>query len=266
MKHSLILTFCFALLANACGGGAGGSSAAGTRASSASAPATLHLVVAEEESFSPEKTPYNTVDHFVITVSGEGLASPLVQEFAAGISSAEITGISEGAVVDVKVEAFNPGGVVFKRGVAENVQIDSSIQEALLHIRQVPIFVNAVDGGSFYANRLRFVGFADPDHSVSLLAKGEDGEVVGILDSEGRSLWQGSADTGLFNVYPSGLEAGDYTLTLLDGDNRESTSISVTIEPALNAKPLQFTSGGTLGSLRIKEESISHHLGEVFYE
>ena len=247
------------------GCGQGGSSGTAEDGSLSAIPASLQLVVEDESRFTPAVAPYNQIDHFVITVSGAGLIAPIVETFPVGTAQAEIAGLSTGAVVDVKVEAVNLKGVVFKRGYAENVPIDTSVAEAVLNIKQVPIFTDLTDVAQLDDKRLHLKTFSEPGHRISLTARDAAGIEYRVTTSEGDTEFSGEENTGLAHLYPKNLTPAAYTLILRDLDNRESTTLSITIREGRESVPLQLTSGGTLGSQRYLDDTDGSHLLEVLY-
>jgi hypothetical protein len=226
--------------------------------------ASLYLHV-EADSFDPPKAAHNEVDTFTIAVTGEGLAAPMVATYPVGTETAEITGIPAGAVVDVEVQASNKNGVIFKRGLAENVAIDTSIKEALLHIKQVPIFTNLKDGSVLRADRLRFIAYGHPDDRLTLSARDASGASTEITSRGESARFEPDPDTGLAPIYPQALDPGRYTLSLRDIDNGESSSLEIEVTSAKDAEPLLLTSGEALGSARYRGDDISTHFMEVLY-
>lgn len=250
------------LLFSACGGSSAQNVAPHPDASEDIPSARLALTVRDESHFDPPKSSYNEVDHFVITVSGAGLIAPLVKTYPAETQNAEIDGIAAGAVVDVKVEAFNRDGYIFKRGYSENVAIDESVQNAILNIEHVPIFTNLTSHSLPVAGRLHFKTFSNPAHAISLTAIDAEGRTLLIENSDGATHVRGDADTGIAHWYPKNLPAGTYRLILRDEDNRESSTLDSQIGNAVAALPLQMTSGNTLGSMRYRDEKNNSHLWE----
>lgn len=242
--------------------GCSGSSKTG--GSSGGMGTTLDIRMKETSTISSAAA-YSTPSFFRVTVTGEGLIEPIVEQFPPDAGKIEVAGIPYGAVVDIRVEATNENGVIYKRGIAENIAIDSDrpLRQVPLEVRRVPIFTTLIESSLVFADRLHFEVCAEPGHEIALLAAGDDGRSQAVENRNAAKTFIPDTDC-LLRVDPQGLSAGRYTFTLLDEDSHESSSFEIEIREAKASHPAVFTAGGSVGSMHYKGDGESSHLLETW--
>lgn len=231
---------------------------------SAMGSTTLDITL-KETSIVSSTAAYTTPSLFRVTVTGEGLIEPIVEQFPPDAGQIEVAGIPYGAVVDIRVEAVNQNGVVYKRGIAENIAIDSDrpLRQVPLAVRRVPIFTTLIESSLVFADRLHFEVCAEPGHEIALFAAGDDGRSRAVENRNAADSFIPDADC-LLRVDPQGLAEGRYIFTLLDEDSHESSSFEIEIQKATQAYSAQFTAGTSVGSMRYEGDLESTHLLETW--
>ena len=184
------------------------------------------------------------VDHFRVTVSGEGF-SPIVTEYPANSSGGNIS-VPVGDGRQVLVEAFNRDGLVIRRRLVADVTIHGDqttpVVAALL---SVPVVTNIRNNSLVRQNRMTMQGFGEPASGieVSEVTQSDHPEILTDESSAAQSVGVNSND-GNFAFHPGRLSLGTHTFRIHDTQTGEESTITIQVIPA---NRIPGTGFGSLG-------------------
>lgn len=207
----------------------------------------IALTVSGSRSFNPNII-HGQIDYYQITITAPDLNTPFVSRFGGDSESARMLGIPTGEDRTIFVEAFNPNGLIIRRGTKEGVSIRAgqlSRVEIVMH--SVPIFTNITDRSAVTAERLDFKIFGEPGSRLEI-AEEEGGSVTIIADeASGRSLVNTVSDEGLFVHTPAEEPSlGVHAFTVTDLDSGESSRVTVTLYETTARPGLVLNAGGNV--------------------
>lgn len=220
MLMTVIITFFIA----ACGGGGMGGSGG-----------MLQVVVKNAQSFNPN-IEHGRVVAYQVTVTGEGIDTPIIAEFSGDAVEGVIDGIPAGDDRQVTVKAINPNNLTIKEGEKQDVSIaGGKVTETEIDLQSVPIFTNVADGNTIENTRLVFRIFSEPETSVVVeeIRADTPSQMVDAKTSKAEVNLDVSSGLGLMapQLQPPGLHTykvsdaltgrySDVTINVVDGTKR----------------------------------------------
>lgn len=145
-----------------CGGGATSSDPS----TCTGACGVVKLVVNGSQSFNPN-IEHGRIVTYRVTISGDGIDSPITAEFDGTATEGVINGIPTGGGRQLVVEAVNPNSAIIRQGEKSDVKVEGGkTAEVEVTLESVPIFTNLADGNDLDNTRLAFQIFSDPANPV----------------------------------------------------------------------------------------------------
>ncbi|QQR79613.1 MAG: hypothetical protein IPJ69_09670 [Deltaproteobacteria bacterium] len=174
------------------------------------------------------------VDHFRVTVSGEGFQD-IIQEFPADSSGGNMTGIPVGDHRQVLVEAFNRNGMVIRRRLITEVTIHGDqITPVSASLQSVPVVTNIQNNSLVRQNRINFAGFGEPASGIEVqeISQSDHPEILTDETSSQQSVGVSSND-GNFAFRPGGrLSLGRHTFRIHDTQTGEESVMTIQVIPS----------------------------------
>lgn len=238
MKNHAILLLALALFISACGldvpepGAVSGGGAAKIVVTGSRGVDNRHGVVAS----------------YKVTVSGEGIAEPIVAEFGGEAEGGVIENIPAGGSRRVDVEAINTGGRLIRRGESEGVSVKSgAVTDVDIHMDAVPIFTNLKDGNIVPSDRLRFEVFSDPKDAIRIedIANNEPAVMFDRSTNDDELL--AGEGSGIARMTPQILQPGVHRFRAVSVKTGRSSGVNIKITEGRGAHPAPLYSGGAVG-------------------
>lgn len=250
-----ILFFLLFLFAACSGGGEGDVGISGRN---------LAITAINSRSFNPDVV-YGQIDYYQLKVTAPDLKIPFVARFGGGVDSAKMAAIPTGADRTLTIEAFNPNGMVIRRGKKEGVSIipgEYSHVEIVMH--SVPIFTNVADKSAVCSTSMEFKVFGEPGSRLEILEKvGRDAEEPVKDRATSRALVNTAPEDGLFEHLPEKLELGVHAFVVRDMDSEESSAVTLTLYQATVRPGIALVSGGIV--TRQGNEMVMSGVGQSYY-
>lgn len=255
MNKLVRICFVFLLTASAAcsSGGSGGLEVSGEN---------LSLRVTGSRSFNPDIV-HGRIDYYQLKITAPDLNIPFVQKVGGQSASASLVGIPAGSNRTLTVEAFNPNGLVIRRGKKEGLSIlPGQVSKAEVVMVSVPIFTNIADRSAVSGNRLVFGVFAEPGSTLQIF---EAGGEEPLTDHPAGSTWVDTQNNteGLFSFNPGALALGSHSFTLRDDETGESSTVALTLYNRTVRPGLGVNSGGVVRSQN--DELILSGAGQFYY-
>ena len=187
------------------------------------------------------------INHYVVTISGEDIVSPIEKEIGADATNATIDGIPVGEQRSVTVAAYNGDGKKVREGEVGDIVIRPAlITDVAITLDTVPIFVNLEDGRVIPADRLVFHLLSDPEDQLMIENETAAGPSPLVNASTGLTKIKLDTSSGSARWIPNQLALGEHRLTLRSlVTGRSSTANIRVVEPTSN-RPAPLFSAGTL--------------------
>ncbi len=226
---------------SACGGGGG----TGGSHSAVEDGKNLAITVTGSRSFNPDVEPGKIV-YYQMTLSAEDISDPIVKKFDGDADEAQILNVPVGTSRTILVEAYNPNGLVIRRGKKEGVSIEpNALTSVSIAMSAVPIFTNITDKSAISGNRLGFEVFAEPSSQVEVLNL-TAGDETPVIDASRNSAYLDTSvnQTGLYSINPQTFDYGTYSFEVKDLQSGESSQVSLTLYRRTFRPGLSINSGG----------------------
>lgn len=192
------------------------------------------------------------VTQFRVTISGDGIPSPIVATADGSAKRLDVPGIPIGSDRTVLIEAINSSGKVIRRRSIEGVGIQGGkVTPVQTSLSTVPVFLNLKEGAIISSN-FQIVGFGEPGGSINVHSKAGT-KSVSLNRSAGgeKTIVSPALSTGIFEFAPT-LSCGKQTLTIVDEDTNESTSVTVFVVDDKQQPGMRLvTAGNKSGSLTV---------------
>lgn len=224
----------------------------------------LAITISGSRSFNPDIV-HGHIDHYVLSITAPDLNTPFVQQYGGDAESASILGIPKGVDRILSVEAFNPNGIVIRRGIREGISIlPGQFTHVEIVMLPVPIFTNLTDKSAMANSRLVFEVFSEPGSQLEVEHQNAGQSVAAILDKEtGKSLVNTSNPQGLFSLVPDPMDYGVHTFTVSDLKTGESSSVTISLYSNTVRAGMGVNSGGQLGVQG--DDLVMSALGQPYY-
>ena len=204
----------------------------------------VQLVVKGSKSFNPG-IEHGRIVSYRVTISGEGIDSPIAAEFDGSATGGRIDGVPVGSNRQVTVEAVNPNSLVIRQGETAGVEIEGGkIVETEVALESVPIFTNIADGNTIDNTRLVFKIFADP--TGDLVVEDVTADLVYILADASVSDTRVNLDasTGLGKLAPVLQPTGQRNYKVRNLATGRSSVITVNLSDGTKQKGAPFFAAG----------------------
>lgn len=223
----------------------------------------LAITVSGSRSFNPD-IEHGQIDYYQITISAADLEDDYVERFAGDAGEAKMMGIPQGESRTILVEAYNPNGMVIRRGIKEGVTIQAGyFTDVEIVMYSVPIFTNITDNSAISGERFGFEIFGEPSSQIEIYDVGEE-ETQKIVDQNtGNALVDTSNTEGLFSLTPSDYDDDVYTFQVKDAKTGESSEVTVTLLSSTFRPGVGLNSGGTI--FQTETEMICGNVGQITY-
>ncbi|QQR81668.1 MAG: hypothetical protein IPJ69_06065 [Deltaproteobacteria bacterium] len=203
------------------------------------------------------------VDHFRVTVSGEGF-DPIMTEYPADSSGGNIT-VPVGNNRQVLVEAFNRNGMVIRRRLIENVTIHGDqttpVVAALL---SVPVVTNIRNNSLVRQNRINFAGFGEPASGIQVEETTQTDHPEILIDEISAQQNVGvSINDGNFAFRPGQLSLGRHTFRIRDTQTGEESEMTIQVIPSQQIPGTGFGLLGHLSSTSFESTGTSSLMPQV---
>ncbi len=204
------------------------------------------------------------VVRFVVTVTGEDLAEPVVINLDADSTGTELNELPDGTARTFLVEAFNSEGMVVRRKQIMNVTIDKDNAEPIVvSLNTVPLFTNLRSGNRVIVNRLKLLGVGEPGGRLEIDDATEGSSDVLLDVSLGDSVISPSISLGTFTMAPDTLALGRHTFTVRDLDNGEQSQVSVRLIPPGSLPGIGIVSFGGIEASHVSAGGVPVHSFDV---
>jgi hypothetical protein len=235
-SKSLGLALLALSLTFSCGGGSG-DIPADKRSGGAG---SIKAIVTGSKTFNPNIS-HGFIKQYKVTITADDIETPVEAVFEGTAESGVIEGVPEGENRTIKVEAVNANGANVREGETEGLKVASDdVTEAEVRMESVPVFANLVDGNTIANTRFKAVIFSEPGDAVSIEDE-YDGTTLPLLDVATTSTdIQPDANTGLANISPPLLPAGEHTFTVKNARTGRLSQVKVRLFDGtkLKAAPL----------------------------
>jgi hypothetical protein len=228
MKRILILLTLLALAG--CGGNMSGGSG-------------IALKVMSVGGFS-SNAEHGRIDKYRVTVTGEGIESPIEAEFPGDAEEGVIQDIPTGEDRTVEVRALNPNEVAIREGEAYEVKVGGGITEVPITLEAVPIFTNIAAGNTVENTRLVFKVFSDPINPVIVEEQIGAGFTPMIDASTSLAELYLDQSTGLGRIAPALMEPGERVFAVRDLVTGRMHRAGVTLVDGTGRRPAPIVPGG----------------------
>lgn len=191
------------------------------------------------------KTSYNTLDKFTVSVSAEDIEEEIIAEFDGESEEGLLSDIPAGIDRTVRVEAVNLQEKVIYQGRKEGVEIvGGEINSVDVELEQVPIFANIKDDASILQSRLKFRLYSSPEDLLVVEKSGQD-SISTVFDvSSNAGEFATDITTGLADIVPLETATGRQTFSVRSLKTGLSSSVEINILDAdVIGAPL-FSGGG----------------------
>jgi len=187
---------------------------------------------------------HGRVDKYRVTVTGEGIETPIEAEFPGDAEEGVIEEIPSGKDRTVEVEAINPNGVAIKEGEAYEVKVGGGMTEVPITLESVPIFTNIAAGNTVENTRLVFKVFSDPTNPVVVEEVVGAGVAPMIDASTSLAELYLNESTGLGRIAPALMEPGKRVFTVRDLVTGRTHQAGVTLVDGTGRRPAPIVPGG----------------------
>ncbi len=187
------------------------------------------------------------IARFQVTVTGEG--TPLTAAGDATATELRVDGVPYKVPLTVLIEAFNAEGTVIRRRRIEGLVIKPGVVAPMEStLNTVPVVLNLRSGSIVLADRLRLVGFGEPGSSIRVESR-QASSSISMNESVGGSpmVVSPSLSTGLFEFVPPSRLSGRQTLTVIDEETGESSSLTVYVVDGSDRPGRRLVTAGGLG-------------------
>lgn len=172
-----------------------------------------------------------TVTRFRLTVSGEGIASPIIAEADGSATEVEVLEIPPGLNRSLLIQAFNSDGEVIRRRQIDGLNLNPGVITPIsTSLNTIPLILNLRNGNIVQANSLRLQCFGEPGSSLSITAEASNGTSISLNENVSDPiLVSPSVSTGLADYTPPRSLRGRQKLEVRDTQSGESSSVSILI-------------------------------------
>ncbi|QQR81236.1 MAG: hypothetical protein IPJ69_03615 [Deltaproteobacteria bacterium] len=172
-----------------------------------------------------------TVTRFKLTVSGEGISSPIIAEADGSATEVEVLEIPPGVNRSLLIQAFNSDGEVIRRRQIDGLNLNPGVITPIhTSLNTIPLILNLRNGNVVQANSLRLQCFGEPGSSLSITAEASNGTSISLNESVSDPiLVSPSVSTGLADYIPPTSLRGRQKLEVRDSQSGESSSVTVLI-------------------------------------
>jgi hypothetical protein len=233
MQQATNIAFGLLILLAAAGCGGKGGAAPGE--------GSLAVAISGARSFNPN-IEHGKIAKYVVTIAGEGIASPIVAEFSGDAAEAVIDGVPTGEGRTVVVTAHNPNDATIRAGEAYNVEVDGDLTEVPVAMQAVPIFTNIADGATVDNTRLVFKVFADPAHPAAIEERGESERQVLVDASTSSPQVVLDLATGLGRHAPALIAPGEHRFAIVDLATGRESEAAVLLVDGTGRRPAPIVS------------------------
>ncbi len=252
MNFRSILSFIFVLLAlsfalSSCGGGSGGAQSNGKSGNVGS----IKAIVTGSRSFNPNIS-HGFITKYKVTITSDDMETPVEAVFEGTAESGVIEGVPEGENRKIKVEAINSNETKIREGDVAGVEVRSDeVTEAEIKMESVPVFANLADGNAIPNTRFKAIIFSEPGDAVSI-EDAYDGSTLPLLDVSTTSIdIQPDASTGIANVSPPLLPAGEHKFTVKNVRTGRLSEVTVHLTDGTKLKPAPLFSASSTAPMRL---------------
>lgn len=189
------------------------------------------------------------VSNFRVTITGEGIETPLITEADGAAGQIQVLGISPGKR-NILIEASNDGDEVIRRRLIEEVEINAGVVTPIkTSLNTIPVILNFKDNACVLSSYFRVYGFGEPGTTLLVKSVSDGSGEVSLSESTGGEsvVVSPSVSTGLFEFRPDRRVAGKQKILLVDEATGESSSKTVTLVDAEDRPGFQFVSAGAHG-------------------
>lgn len=206
----------------------------------------LAITVSGSRSFNPNII-HGRIDYYLITITAQDLNIPFTQRFGGDSESATMLGIPTGTGRTILIEAYNPNGLVIRRGQREGIDIiPNQISHVEIAMHSVPIFTNIADKSAISGRRLIFEIFGEPGSRLEIqYGEGEAAKVC-VDTKTDKALVNTTDEEGLFTFLPEEFEEGIHTFSVSDLDSREASDVTISLFDSTVRPGIAINSGGYL--------------------
>jgi hypothetical protein len=228
------------LILSSCGGGA----PAGRQFDCTGACGVMQIVVKNAKSFNPG-VEHGHIVSYRVTITGDGIESPIVSEFDGSVTEGRIDGVPVGSNRKITVDAINPNSLIIRQGETAGVEIaGGEIAKADVTLESVPIFTNIADGNTIDNTRLIFQIFADPSGELVVEDVSVDSSSVLADASAEDSRVNLDTSTGLGRLAPVLQPEGQHRYKVRNLVTGRSTIITVNLADGTKRKGAPFFAAG----------------------
>lgn len=203
----------------------------------------LAITISGAKSFNPNIEP-GSITRYQVTVTGEGIAEPIVAEFPGDATEGVIEGVPTGEGRIVAVTAHNPNDATIRAGEAYGVAVDGDLTEVAVAMESVPIFTNIAEDATVDNTRLVFKVFADPAHPVAIEERGGTEKRALVDASTSNPHVQLDASTGLGRMAPLFLAPGARRFAVVDLATGRESEAKVLVVDGTGRKPAPIVAAG----------------------
>lgn len=205
------------------------------------------LVVRSAKSFNPG-TEHGRIVSYRVTITGDGIASPIVAEFDGTATEGRIDGVPVGSDRQVAVDAVNPKGLVIRQGETPVDIEGDGVANAEVTLESVPIFANIADGNIIDNTRLIFQLFAEPSGDI-VVEDVTGGSSLALADASAADTAVNlDASTGMGRLSPVLQATGQHRYQVRNIVTGRSSVITVDVADGTKRRGAPFFAGGDNGS------------------
>ncbi len=170
-----------------------------------------------------------TVTRFRLTVSGQGISSPIIAEADGSSTEVEVLEIPPGLNRSLLIQAFNSDGEVIRRRQIDGLNLNPGVVTPIhTSLNTIPLILNLHNGNVVQANSLKLQCFGEPGSTLSITSEASNGSSISLNESPLNPIVVSpSVSTGLADYTPPNSLRGRQKIEVRDTQSGETSSVTV---------------------------------------